>query len=377
MDLCLSEDRTVWPQKTVRLGEAGLEEDYLGYDSDSGIPSRGNVRLIMDARGKTQICFSAVAGSEATAGAQAAGAQGAVTLLLYLIIVRGGIPGTMLRLGQKSSSLGRSVENTFQFHDNTVSRRHAVLSIDAAGVAWLMDLGSTNGTFVNGRRIDAQTPVQAGDGSRIQLGSSTLLKYLKLDPCEEGFQRELYERSVRDDLTGLYNRGYFLSQIGPLAELNSMCELGLALILVDIDHFKRVNDTHGHTVGDLILREVAEVLRESTRGNDLVARYGGEEFILALPSSSLEQATERAESIRSRLSSRLVAASQAQVGVTASLGLSFVPAGRVRDVEALITSADEALYMAKRSGRNRVIARAQAQQDFSRKTESTDALVVF
>ena len=156
-----------------------------------------------------------------------------------------------------------------------------------------------------------QTPVQVGDGSRIQLGSSTLLKYLKLDPCEEGFQRELYERSVRDNLTGLYNRGYFLSQIGPLAELNSMCELGLALILVDIDHFKRINDTHGHTVGDLILREVADVLRESTRGEDLVARYGGEEFILALPSCSLEQATERAERIRTRLSSRLVDASQA------------------------------------------------------------------
>jgi len=326
----------------------------------------------MEAPGKTQICFSTVAGSESTVGAQAA-----APLLLYLIIVRGGIPGTMLRLGQKSCSLGRSAENTFQFHDSTVSRRHTVLSIDAAGVAWLMDLGSTNGTFVNGRRIATMTPVQAGDGSRIQLGSSTLLKYLKLDPCEEGFQRELYERSVRDNLTGLYNRGYFLSQIGPLAELNSMCELGLALILVDIDHFKRVNDTHGHTVGDLILREVADVLRESTRGEDLVARYGGEEFILALPSSSLEQATERAENIRSRLSSRLVEASQARVGVTASLGLSYAPAGRVRDVTALITSADGALYQAKRSGRNCVIACVQAQQEYSRKTESTDALVVF
>src|SRR5208337_767986 len=221
--LPLSEDRTVWPSKSVRLGEAGSEEDYLGYDSDSRIASRGAVRRIMDARGKTQICFSTVAGSEPAVGAQAA-----APLLLYLIIVRGGIPGTMLRLGQKSSSLGRSAENTFQFHDSTVSRRHAVLSIDPPGAAWLMDLGSTNGTFVNGRRIAAQTPVQVGDGSRIQLGSSTLLKYLKLDPCEEGFQRELYERSVRDNLTGLYNRGYFLSQLGPLAELNSMCELGLA-----------------------------------------------------------------------------------------------------------------------------------------------------
>ena len=372
MDLPLGEDCTVWPSKSVRLGKAGSEEDYLGYDSDSRIPSRGAVRRIMDARGKTQICFSTVTGSDPAAGAQAA-----APLLLYLIIVRGGIPGTMLRLGQKSSSLGRSAENTFQFHDSTVSRRHAVLSIDPPGAAWLLDLGSTNGTFVNGRRIATQTPVQVGDGSRIQLGSSTLLKYLKLDPCEEGFQRDLYERSVRDNLTGLYNRGYFLSQLGPLAELNSMCELGLALILVDIDHFKRINDTHGHTVGDLILREVADVLRESTRGEDLVARYGGEEFILALPICSQEQATEQAERIRSRLSSRLVEASHARVGVTASLGLSFAPAGRVRDVAALITAADEALYEAKRSGRNRVIASAPTQQEFSRKTESADAFVLF
>jgi diguanylate cyclase (GGDEF)-like protein len=240
-----------------------------------------------------------------------------------------------------------------------------------------MDLGSTNGTFVNGRRIPTHAAVAIGDGSRLQLGSATLLKYLKLDPCEEGFQRDLYERSVRDNLTGLYNRGYFLSQIGPLAELNSICELGMALILVDIDHFKRVNDTHGHNVGDMILREVAEVIRESTRGEDLVARYGGEEFILALPSCSLEQATERAERIRTRLSSRVIDASQCRVRVTASLGLAFAPAGRVRDVAALITAADQALYKAKASGRNQVSASTIAQKETSRKTESADAFVLF
>src|SRR5208283_3261344 len=158
----LSENCTVWPSKSVRLGEAGSEEDYLGYDSDSRIPSRGAVRRIMDARGKTQICFSTVAGSEPAAGAQAA-----APLLLYLIIVRGGIPGTMLRLCQKSSSLGRSAENTFQVHDNTVSRRHAVISVDAAGTACVRDLGSTNGTFVNNRRVPVHTPVAIGDGSRI------------------------------------------------------------------------------------------------------------------------------------------------------------------------------------------------------------------
>src|SRR5208337_2808129 len=220
----------------------------------------------------------------------------------------------MLRLAQSASSIGRSAENTFQLHDATVSRRHAVISIDTAGKAWIMDLGSTNGTFVDGERVPLQTPVRIKDGSRIQLGSSTLLKYLKLDPCEEGFQRELYERSVRDNLTGLYNRGYFLGQIGPL---------------VDIDHFKRINDNHGHNVGDQVLREVADVLRSSTRPEDLVARYGGEEFILALPSSSLEQAIGRAEKIRAQLSSHHLDAVGSCVPVTASLGVSFAHAPRV------------------------------------------------
>jgi two-component system cell cycle response regulator len=325
----------------------------------------------MDAKAKTQIPISIATNPEPVSGARAA-----VPLLFYLIVVRGGVPGTMLRLAQNASSLGRSADNTFQLPDSTVSRQHAVISVDPAGVAWVLDLGSTNGTFVDGKRIAVHTPVRVRDGSRIQLGSSTLLKYLKLDPCEEGFQREMFERSVRDNLTGLYNRGYFLSQIGPLAELNTMCELGLAVILVDIDHFKGVNDTHGHDVGDLVLCEVAEVLRQSTRAEDLVARYGGEEFIMALPICSLEQAIDRAERIRTQLSSHEVDAFGTCVRVTASLGLSFAPAGRVRDLPALISAADEALYEAKRTGRNRVIASRKTLQECSRKTESADAFAL-
>jgi diguanylate cyclase (GGDEF)-like protein len=282
----------------------------------------------------------------------------------------------MLRLAQSASSLGRAADNTFQLADGTVSRRHAVISIDPAGEAWLTDLGSSNGTFVDGKRIVLHTPVALRDGSRIQIGTETLLKYLKLDPCDEGFQREMYERSVRDTLTGLFNRSYFLNQIGPLAELNAMCEMGLAVILVDIDHFKRINDSHGHHAGDLVLRDLAAVLRESTRSEDLVARYGGEEFILALPSSSLEQATIRAETIRAHLASLLIDVAGSGIKVTASLGLSYAPPGRIQDVTALISSADEALYEAKRSGRNRVIAARRSPLPVAKETESADVLAL-
>jgi diguanylate cyclase (GGDEF)-like protein len=325
----------------------------------------------MDDRGRTQICYSTVAAAELAGSEQDSG-----PLLRYLIVVRGGIPGTMLRLAQSASSLGRAAENTFQLADGTVSRRHAVISVDPTGEAWLTDLGSSNGTFVDGKRIPLHTPVTLRDGSRIQVGAATLLKYLKLDPCDEGFQREMYERSVRDNLTGLFNRSYFLNQIGPLAELNAMCEMGLAVILVDLDHFKRINDTHGHPAGDMVLREVATALRESTRSEDLVARYGGEEFILALPSSSLEQATVRAESIRTHLSSLPIEISGIEVRVTASLGLSYAPPGRIQDVTALVSAADEALYEAKGLGRNRVIASPRLHGPFGKKTESADVFAV-
>ena len=112
----------------------------------------------MDARGKTQICRSPVASAEPLRIEQDSRA-----LLRYLIVVRGGIPGTMLPLVQTASSLGRSAENTFQLADGTVSRWHAVVSIDPAGDAWLTDLGSSNGTFVDGKRIPVHTPV-AGQG---------------------------------------------------------------------------------------------------------------------------------------------------------------------------------------------------------------------
>ena len=338
-------------------------------DINAHCPDSGKTRRIMDAKSKTQICFSTIPGPEPAADASAS-----VPALLYLIVVRGGIPGTMLRLAQSASSIGRSAENTFQLHDATVSRRHAVISIDTAGKAWIMDLGSTNGTFVDGERVPLQTPIRIKDGSRIQLGSSTLLKYLKLDPCEEGFQRELYERSVRDNLTGLYNRGYFLGQIGPLAEINSMYELGLAIILVDIDHFKRINDNYGHDVGDQVLREVADVLRSSTRPEDLVARYGGEEFILALPSSSLEQAIGRAEKIRAQLSSHHLDATGNCVPVTASLGVSVCGCARVDNLTNLISAADEALYEAKHAGRNRVVAARNKLKEPIRQTESATHL---
>src|SRR5262249_13447276 len=160
-------------------------------------------------------------------------------------------------------------ENTFPLQDMTVSRRHAKVRMDARGLVTLIDEGSTNGTFVNGSRLEAGRPVAVEEGDRIQFGSGVLVKLVRLDSSDEHFQYEMFERTVRDGLTGVYNRSFFLNQIGGLTARHASQGSGLAILMVDVDHFKRVNDRYGHLVGDVVLREVSAIIRESTRAEDL------------------------------------------------------------------------------------------------------------
>ena len=313
----------------------------------------------MDEKGATQIFRALVA----TDSGEVPGGSPLSARPLYLIVVDGGIPGAMHRLSPGGNRLGRAHESGVQFSDPGVSRRHATLVADAHGDVWLTDAGSTNGTFLNGSRLDPFTPERVRDGDRLRFGSTVVVKFVRLDPCDERFQRELFERTVRDPLTGLYNRAFFQDRIGELAERAEARGLGLAVLMLDVDHFKRVNDTHGHDAGDAVLREVGAVLREATRAEDLVARYGGEEFVAALPVSAPDQATERAERVRAALASRRIAAAgvAGTLRVTASVGLAFAYPGRFRSASVLIGVADHGLYQAKHAGRNRVVFRTEPE----------------
>jgi two-component system cell cycle response regulator len=324
----------------------------------------------MDAKANTHICVSPVTQLDT---------QKKVTALhsAYMLVVSGGIPGTMVRLSEQGTSLGRSGESAFQISDITVSRDHAVVMTDEMGTVQIRDEGSTNGTFLNGKRIHAHRLVDLADGDRVQLGTKIVFKLVRLDPNDEQFQREMYERTVRDALTGLYNRAYLLNQIGVLAERSASQGIGLAVLMLDIDHFKQINDRYGHLAGDDVLRQVAAVIRESTRSEDLVARFGGEEFVVVLPVSVPDLAADRAERIRSNLAERTVMAEGTGIRVTASIGLAFAPAGRSRNEMALIMTADEALYRAKADGRNRVVFGHRAMQLARRQTESAEFAVVF
>lgn len=168
-------------------------------------------------------------------------------------------------------------------------------------------------------------------------------------------QRELERLTRQDGLTGLFNRNTFVEL--SRRELDRAKRQGSAttILLLDLDHFKRVNDTWGHPAGDAVLRHVATLASTTVRSTDLVGRLGGEEFIVLLPNTSAEAGRKLAEKVRQRLESTPVQWEKTTIAVTASFGLANTTVEEKRDFDTLYTEADKALYLAKQRGRNRVV----------------------
>ncbi len=167
------------------------------------------------------------------------------------------------------------------------------------------------------------------------------------------------EMAITDGLTGLHNRRYLESHIDLLVNEAADRNKPLSLITLDIDHFKRINDTYGHDAGDEVLREFAVRLRRCVRGIDIACRYGGEEFVIAMPDTDRAVGAMVAERIRDRIASEpfSIHKGQKQIAVTASVGMALHLRGE-RSPDTLLKRADEALYEAKRNGRNRVVEAA-------------------
>ena len=167
----------------------------------------------------------------------------------------------------------------------------------------------------------------------------------------------IQRQAVTDELTGLFNHRRFQEVMTAEVERTRRFGQELGLIMLDIDNFKRVNDTYGHLQGDLVLREVARVLRESSREIDEPARYGGEEMAVALPQTGIEGAFEFAERVRQRIEALQLPLLDAEgtLRVTASFGAASLPHSAKLDKDALVAAADAALYRAKRSGKNRTV----------------------
>jgi diguanylate cyclase (GGDEF)-like protein len=166
---------------------------------------------------------------------------------------------------------------------------------------------------------------------------------------------ELYENLQElasvDGLTGVFNRVYFHQKFE--SEFKMAKDLGydLTLVILDIDFFKKFNDTYGHLFGDVVLKSVAQTVKNNLRSTDTVARFGGEEFVIILPRTSVQEAFEKVESLRLKIANNIVNDNLISASVTASFGISCFPETSTNQIE-LIKDADNALYKAKDSGRN-------------------------
>jgi diguanylate cyclase (GGDEF)-like protein len=215
------------------------------------------------------------------------------------------------------------------------------------------DLGSSNGSFVNEERIEGRCRLADGDHLRV---GNTILKFSMLDALEEHALTTLFDLTVRDPLTGAYNRRYFATQLRSELAFAARRRAPLSLLLVDIDHFKLVNDTYGHQVGDVVLRLVASSIQRTLRPYDVLCRFGGEEFVVIARDTSERNAQILAERIRQRIEVLPLELGQRPASVTVSVGLICAhPEVPLSDGAALLLAVDAALYGAKAAGRNRVM----------------------
>jgi diguanylate cyclase (GGDEF)-like protein len=222
---------------------------------------------------------------------------------------------------------------------------------DSAGTWAVEDLGSTNGTFVNEERINRQA---LRDGDQIRFGDA-IFKFLIGSNVEAAYHEEIYRMTIVDGLTGVHNKRYFLDFLDREVASAHRHQHPLSLVMMDLDHFKSINDERGHLAGDAVLKEMTARVKHRIRREDLFARYGGEEFSAVLTVTPLDGAIRFAEHVRRLIGERPFEFDGQEFRVTLSLGVATVYNDATVDVLSLIKQADDNLYEAKRSGRDRII----------------------
>jgi len=309
-----------------------------------------------------------------------------------LVLIEERILLKSLPIEKREYIIGRANECDFFIDGKEVSRQHARLYYNN-GKFIIEDLKSTNGTFVNGKRIDS---IELHHGDEINVGNFTIIfddgrgiegiydetqvesagnETQRLVAEYKSLAEKIRERDVAlslkryhekvlksrkkltrqanfDRLTDLYNRRYFDKVIEEKFSEAHRQKYPLSLLFVDIDHFKKVNDTFGHDKGDGVLRGVAHIIRALCRKDDIVARYGGEEFVILFPKMDAKNATQIAETIRKIIEEK----SSEIVGlkVTISIGVA-TDFNQMTNAQELTKIADRALYQAKSLGRNCVV----------------------
>ena len=272
-----------------------------------------------------------------------------------LVVLAGPDVGRVSHLGEDAFLIGRDPTCHLQLKDESISRFHARIYLDD-GQLTVKDLASTNGTYISGKRINES---RLNEGDKLLLGQDTLIKYQKQDAIDKSYYDELYFSSTRDGLTGIYNRRFCQEKIKTDLSYARRHNLPVSLMLLDVDHFKRVNDAYGHPTGDVVLSAIAEVTANTVRTEDILGRYGGEEFIIFAMDTPHLGAQIFAERIRDAIENREIMAidgSRKIIHATVSIGIATTTAKSCYDWEKLVTESDANLYKAKAKGRNCVIA---------------------
>ncbi len=267
-----------------------------------------------------------------------------------LVVIYGSELGKKYNLNSSSLVIGRSSKCDIQIDQESISRNHSKI-VNTGKSILVRDLGSTNGTYVNDEPIDEYV---LRDGDLIKIGR-TIFKFLTGGNIENAYHEEIYRLTTIDGLTQIYNKRYFLETLEREIARSQRYRRSLSLVMFDIDHFKKINDSYGHLAGDYVLKHLASTVKTKIRREDLFARYGGEEFAIVLPEIDGGNSKAFAEKIRQLVEKQDFRFENTRIQVTISMGVGAIDDEHT-DAATLIKQADDYLYAAKSGGRNQVCA---------------------
>lgn len=251
---------------------------------------------------------------------------------------------------QRTLEIGRSSSADISMPGiRSLSRRHARLEHHGP-VVRIEDLGSTNGTYVNDQRISGPRRLRSGD--RFQVGALHF-KFLHEKDPENAYHEAIYQLVTCDGLTGIFNKRKFDEEMRREFHRAQRHLRPLSLIFFDIDHFKNVNDNHGHLCGDYVLQQIARVAKSFARPEQFIARIGGEEFAILCPETTAQGAGVLAEKLRAQIEAESFHYADVDLNLTCSFGVAQLREDMKRP-EDIYDLADQAMYRSKREGRNRV-----------------------
>lgn len=275
----------------------------------------------------------------------------------YLIQISGRQTGQQVNLSNRNVKIGRDPDTCeVAVDDPHVSRQHAEI-VWQDGKATIRDLGSTNGIVINGLKIKEQI---LEDNDKILIGTRLYFKFCYQDSHELNYQQTLFNAANIDTLTGLYSRKFFQDILSKEFSFSKRNRQPLSLLMIDIDHFKKINDTHGHLGGDEVLKKIGAIFKTGLRMENIASRFGGEEFAIILRHVHADLALQIGERLRKTVEAEQILFKEVRIPVTISIGIATLDGDNFETGEDLVQSADELLYEAKETGRNKTVLKKAA-----------------